>query len=1059
MAPGCSTDVIGVRLVTSLVHLMMVVQSTSAFNLDATRANVLSGPADSYFGYAVDFYLPGSDSVSVVIGAPRANTTQPGVVEGGAVYNCPWAGDADCTTVKFDTKGDRMITLPTEAREKLEYKSKQWFGASLRTHGSKVLACAPLYHWRTMKTNREKDPVGTCYLSSDNFNKFSEYSPCRTSFGDPQGQGFCQGGFSVDFTKSGRVVLGGPGSFYWQGQLITAPSEAVMKDPTSESMVRSIEGQKQTGSAPPSYDDSYLGYSVTVGEFTGDNQQDFVTGVPKGFRTLGYVGILDGENMTSLHNFSGEQMASYFGFSVAVTDVNGDKLEDVLVGAPLFMDRGSDGKLREVGRVYLFLQERTLSFREPQRFTGEEMYSRFGSALAPLGDVDQDGFNDVAVGIPFGGENRQGLVYIYNGDKDGLKPVPSQVLESRWPGTSMPSSFGYALRGTVDVDKNGYPDLVVGAFGASKAIVYRARPVVTVEAELQLEPQIINLESKDCKQAGSTSSFACFTVNYCVQVVGKGALSSTELNLELQLDRLKQKGTIKRALFALTQQSRYEQRITINKGEGPTCNKLTVYLRDETEFRDKLTPIAVSLNYTLMEEATSASQGLRPIRNHFSPDHIQKQAHILLDCGSDNICVPSLKLSALSDRKQLYIGDENSLVLTVNSRNDGEGAYEAELHVVLPPEADYVGVVRNNESLAKLTCAYKTENLTRSVVCDLGNPMRGGTNLLVGLRFSVQRLEEAVSPIQFSLHIKSSNEKSPESNTETVVLPVGVFAQVNLVGVSIPDQIVLPIINWEPVENPVKEEDIGPLVQHVYELRNIGPSRVGSAEMDLSWPLRSDDDYILYVLALNTEGPIKCVPDSSNKINPLNLKLSNSHDTPGANETGNQLKENPRDIHRRELQSGDADSKSPRTLNCSTAECLHIRCTVQTLESGHNAVLQIKSRLWAKAFMEKESQQHTIESAAHFSVNDMPYKIRPEKLPSGAFQVSTIVAWANQDGNQPVPVWVIIVAVLAGLLLLSLLVFAMWKMGFFKRVRPPQEDNGEEQQLHTEENGGDHADA
>lgn len=45
----------------------------------------------------------------------------------------------------------------------------------------------------------------------------------------------------------------------------------------------------------------------------------------------------------------------------------------------------------------------------------------------------------------------------------------------------------------------------------------------------------------------------------------------------------------------------------------------------------------------------------------------------------------------------MYLGDENSLSLTFNARNEGEGgAYEAELYVVLPPEADYSGIARAN---------------------------------------------------------------------------------------------------------------------------------------------------------------------------------------------------------------------------------------------------------------------------------------------------------------------------------------------------------------------------
>ncbi len=43
------------------------------------------------------------------------------------------------------------------------------------------------------------------------------------------------------------------------------------------------------------------------------------------------------------------------------------------------------------------------------------------------------------------------------------------------------------------------------------------------------------------------------------------------------------------------------------------------------------------------------------------------------------------------DRTELIIGDDNLLMLTINAANEGEGAYEAELHVTLPPEADYIG--------------------------------------------------------------------------------------------------------------------------------------------------------------------------------------------------------------------------------------------------------------------------------------------------------------------------------------------------------------------------------
>lgn len=42
----------------------------------------------------------------MLVGAPKANTSQPGVLQGGAVYVCPWGtSPTQCTTIQFDSKG------------------------------------------------------------------------------------------------------------------------------------------------------------------------------------------------------------------------------------------------------------------------------------------------------------------------------------------------------------------------------------------------------------------------------------------------------------------------------------------------------------------------------------------------------------------------------------------------------------------------------------------------------------------------------------------------------------------------------------------------------------------------------------------------------------------------------------------------------------------------------------------------------------------------------------------------------------------------------------------
>ena len=44
--------------------------------------------------------------------------------------------------------------------------------------------------------------------------------------------------------------------------------------------------------------------------------------------------------------------------------------------------------------------------------------SRFGSAIANLGDLQKDGFEDFAVGAPYGGTDHAGAVFIYRGSLD-----------------------------------------------------------------------------------------------------------------------------------------------------------------------------------------------------------------------------------------------------------------------------------------------------------------------------------------------------------------------------------------------------------------------------------------------------------------------------------------------------------------------------------------------------------------------------------------------------------------------------------------------------------------
>ncbi|KAG7221701.1 hypothetical protein INR49_000068 [Caranx melampygus] len=721
-------------------------------------------------------------------------------------------------------------------------------------------------------------------------------------------------------------------------------------------------------------------------------------------------------------------MGSYFGYAVATTDINSDGLTDLLVGAPMFMVRSSDGRLEEMGRVYVYLQRGPLNLelRLPH-LTGTQAYGRFGSTIAPLGDLNQDGFNDVAISGPFGGEDRQGLVYIYNGYSDGLRDKPSQVIAGQWAAGTIPASFGFALRGTKDLDMNGYPDLIVGAFGVDKTVFYRSRPIVSTAAFLTINPTMINPEEKNCIVTSGNASIpvSCVNLSFCISADGKHLPDNLDFQVEVRLDsqKHKQKGAVKRALFFDSQQPLLQRRVRVRHGDR-VCNQTKIYLRDDKEFRDKLSPIFVALNFSLDPEAAADSHGLRPILNYQTTNVIEQKAQIRLDCGEDNICVPDLKLAVHGDRKEVYLGDDNSLTLTFNAKNEGEGgAYEAELYVVLPPEADYSGIARNNESLTQLTCSYETENQTRYLSCDLGNPMKSGTSLWAGLRFTVPRLKDTHKTVQFDLQIRSKNENNSHSEVVPYKLEVVVQADVILQGVSRPDKVFFPPANWKATKNYGVEQDVGPAVEHIYELVNNGPSRISHTLLELRCPLSVQGHSLLYPLEFSTEGPINCTTDKH--MNHLRLKLQQtSTEPPILALKAHEHHVERRDVHRNQLAH-------LTNLSCSSVECWSLQCKVGLLEKGTTAILKVRSRVWAETFIERSYKHYILECLARYSVEKMPYAILPKHSP-----VVTPVVWNKPDIENTVPLWIIILAILAGLLLLALLIYVLYKFDFFKRSVP-----------------------
>lgn len=132
---------------------------------------------------------------------------------------------------------------------------------------------------------------------------------------------------------------------------------------------------------------------------------------------------------------------------------------------------------------------------------------------------------------------------------------------------------------------------------------------------------------------------------------------------------------------------------------------------------------------------------------------------------------------------------------------------------------------------------------------------------------------------------------------------------------------------------------------------------------------------------------------------------------------------------------------------CGTTNCTRIECAVHDLETNESVVFTVRSRFWKESIAFVGLDEYQISSKMIAMVTHLPYDVSRSLLQPQVQTISTKIFFTGMDRGESVPWWLILASILIGLLILATFALILWKLGFFKRKRPPKSRSSDRQPL------------
>nr|XP_023652706.1 integrin alpha-11-like [Paramormyrops kingsleyae] len=833
----------------------------------------------------------------------------------------------------------------------------------------------------------------------------------ETSFGLQMSQA----GFSSHIVEDG-ILVGAVGAYDWNGAVLKETRQGKVIPPKSSYLEEFPEELKNHG--------AYLGYTVTsvVASRSG---RLYVAGAPR-FNHTGKVIIFtlkNNGNLTILHSLKGQQIGSYYGSEIAPLDIDEDGITDnLLVAAPMYFSGGW-----ERGRVAVYRVTEESEFALEGVLEGSEkgQNSRFGSALAPVPDLNGDGYSELVVGAPLE-DDHKGAIYVFYGQQGKIQQKYKQRIAAATLSLGL-HYFGRSVHGRLDLNEDGLVDLAVGSLGA--AVLLWSRSVVRIHIEVWFEPRKINVFNKDCRRGGK--DVTCMSAMVCLNATARTPIPPTQ--------------EVAVSYSAFIDERRYAARAVLDDSErnprdavlllgDSSCEHVYFHVMETTDY---VQPVIFSVEVNLQDPFEG------PVLDDSWPTTLRAELPFWNGCEDDDFCVSDLVLTAhsdLLDRRQfcgqavasvgafckgpvvaeawerVVEGSRRRMVVEGQLENRGENAFNTRLNISHTSNLYFSSLMVKDQSDVKIECRGE-DALRFERSCNVSSPfLRSQTQVSFRLEFEFSR-SVFLDHVQVVLEASSNGEdENKDNNFVNIFHPLKYEADLLFTRSSSPSR-----YGIKSDRSLVQPRSLVHPFNFTFQIQNLG-----------FFPVRN--------LQLSTEIPT--VTKQGNQLLEINDFLIDQVDgtlcTPPSPRF--QSRDSPEDL-----------SRIPQ-LNHTNAVSTLLYCTID-LPAHREVALLVRGALRIDTLFAVKFKTLEVVTTASLELEASSPMFLHEERP-----VRHITIEIRKEEEYPIPIWIIIGSTLGGLLLLALLILALWKLGFFQRHKRRQKAGqevgpGMEQGAEPEVNG------